>query len=191
MPEIPTFETARLLLRGVTQADAPAIQKNFNDYAVIRELASIVPWPYPADGALDFIRNHVLPAQGNGRWVWGLFLKDAPQELIGIIDLRRIGKPEHRGFWLARKHWGKGLMTEATTVITDHAFDELGFEALIFSNAVGNVRSRRIKEKSNAVLCRIEPAKFVNPDYTQHEVWELTKSAWKKHHSAATKAGLP
>jgi len=54
----------------------------------------------------------------------------------------------------------------------------LGFEALILSNALGNIRSRRIKEKSGAKWLRNEPAAFVNPAYTEREVWELTKSDW-------------
>ncbi len=66
-------------------------------------------------------------------------------------------------------------MFEAVIPITDYAFDTLGFETLIFTNAVGNQRSRRIKEKSGARLISIKPAKFVNPDYTHHEIWELNK----------------
>lgn len=57
---------------------------------------------------------------------------------------------------------------------------ELYFEKLIFANALGNNRSRRIKEKTGARLVRIEPEEFVNPDYNQREVWELTKQEWHK-----------
>jgi ribosomal-protein-alanine N-acetyltransferase len=190
MSEIQGFETARLLLRGVTEADAPSIQKHFNNYAVIRDLAAVVPWPYPADGAIDFVRNHVLPEQARDRWVWGMFLKATPQMLIGIIDLRRSDTVENRGFWLAQEYWGQGLMTEATTAITDYAFGALGFERLILSNALGNIRSRRIKEKAGAVFLRNEPAAFVNPDVTEREVWELTKSGWAKRYSAGAKEAL-
>jgi len=177
MSPIAELETERLLLRGITKADAPAVQKHFNDYEVIRELAAIVPWPYPPDGAETFI-NSVLPEQGLDRWVWGLFLKSEPDELIGIIDLRRHGD-SHRGFWLSRQHWGQGLMTEAANAVTYYAFDELGFDKLILTNALGNTRSRRIKEKAGAVFLRTEPFNFVNPDYKLHEVWELTKERWK------------
>jgi RimJ/RimL family protein N-acetyltransferase len=94
------------------------------------------------------------------------------------VDLWREGKPESRGFWLGRKFWGQGLMTEAVEPVIDHAFDELGFEKLIFSNALGNERSRRIKEKTGARLLGVEPAKFVDPQFTQHELWELEKADW-------------
>lgn len=62
--------------------------------------------------------------------------------------------------------------------IPAYAFNQLGFEKLIFSNAVGNLKSRRIKEKAGARLIDVRPAKFVNPEYTEHEVWELLKTEW-------------
>ena len=179
MKSIPSFETDRLVLRGVTLADVPAYERHFIDYEVISHLSSGVPWPYPKDGVRDFLSDVVLPQQGEDKWLWGLFLKDDPEELIGAVELWRKGRPEHRGFWLGRAHWGQGLMTEAVIPVMDYAFDELGFETLVFANAVGNTASRRIKEKTGARLLRVEPATFVNPAYTEHEVWELTKAEWR------------
>jgi RimJ/RimL family protein N-acetyltransferase len=176
MADIAALTTARLHLRGVTLADAPAIQKRFADYDIIRHLNPIVPWPYPTSGARDFL-DSLMPVQGQDRWVWALFLKSAPAEAIGIVDLRR-GAGENRGFWLARHLWGQGLMTEACDAVTDYAFTELGFERLTLCNAVGNTRSRRIKEKAGATFLRVEPASFVDPALTEHEVWELRRATW-------------
>lgn len=179
MSVIPPFETKRLILRAVVESDATAWQRNFDDYEVIRHLSAHVPWPYPKDGVLNFLKSSILPSQGRDRWVWGIFLNDASSELIGVVDLWREGRPEHRGFWLAHKYWGQGLMTEAVEPIMDYAFDELGFDVLVFANAVGNIGSRRIKEKTGARLLRVEPSKFVDPKYTEHEIWELRKADWK------------
>jgi RimJ/RimL family protein N-acetyltransferase len=175
LTRVPDLKTERLLLRDVLLADPVAYQQNFADYEVIRELAAAVPWPYPENGVAMFLEK-LHAAQGKDRWVWAIHLKSIPGEPIGNIDLRRT--PENRGFWLARKHWGKGIMTEATDAVTDCAFAALGFEALILSNASGNTRSRRIKEKSGAKLLRTEPATFVDPAYTEREVWQLKKSDW-------------
>ena len=71
-------------------------------------------------------------------------------------------------------------MTEAVTPINDYAFDVLGFETLVFSNARGNVRSRRIKEKTGARFLRSEQRSYVDPAYMQDEQWELTKSEWQR-----------
>lgn len=159
--------------------DLSDYEKHFVDYEVIRNLSAAVPWPYPKDGIRDFLEQVILPAQGKDRWVWGLFLKENPKELMGCIDLWREGRPEHRGFWLGKKFWGRGYMTEAVRPVMDYAFANLGFECLIFSNAVGNRKSRRVKEKTGARFIGVRPAKFVDPALTEAETWELTKAAWE------------
>jgi RimJ/RimL family protein N-acetyltransferase len=178
MTALPVFKTKRLILKGITEEDALAYTEHFVDYEVISQLAASVPWPYPEGGVLSFIKMYILPHQGKDKWVWGLFLKETPVELIGAIDLWRKCNPENRGFWLGKKFWGQGLMTEAVVPVTDYAFSDLNFDKLVFSNALGNVRSRRIKEKTGARFVRTEPAKSVNPAYTEREVWELTKEEW-------------
>lgn len=177
---VPTFETERLILRDITLKDAPSYQKNFCDYAVISQLSSVVPWPYPDNGAESYIQSVVFPQQGKDFWFWGIFLKKNPNEMIGGVNLWRKGSPENRGFWLGKSYWGHGYMTEAVQPVMDYAFDRLGFEKLIFSNALGNTRSRRIKEKTGARLIGTRPARFVNPEYVGAETWELTREEWKK-----------
>ncbi len=174
---VPELETARLVLRDVLLADPDSYEAAFADYEVVRHLAAAVPWPYPAGGVLAFW-DTLRPEQGKTRWAWAIYRKEAPDEVIGNVDLRN-GAVENRGFWLARTWWGLGYMTEATDAVTDYAFDVLGFETLVLSNAVGNVRSRRIKEKAGAVFLRREAARFVDPAYREREVWELTREAWR------------
>ena len=176
----PEFKTDRLFIRGVKLEDAESYEKNFANYDIIQHLSQDVPWPYPKDSVRVFLEKMILPKQGTNKWFWVIFLKDKRDEVIGCIDLRRKGTHENRGFWLAKKHWGKGFMTEATIPIIDYAFEHLGFEKLIFANAVGNKRSRRVKEKTRATYIENRPAKFVNPEYTEQEIWELTKSNWNK-----------
>ena len=181
--KLPQLETTRLILKAVEVKDIPSYQKHFNDYEVIRHLSEFVPWPFPDNGVETFLNTSIFPEQGKTQWLWGIFEKENPEELIGVVHLWRHGKPEHRGFWLARKFWGKGYMTEAVKPVINFAFNELDFEKLIFANALGNARSRRIKEKTGATFLRVEPAKFVDPSLTEHEIWELEKSAWLKFNS--------
>ena len=176
----PTFQTNRLILREVMEADSPSYEAHFIDYDVISQFARTVPWPYPKDKILEYIKHEIRSKQGVGKWTWGICLKNKPDELIGCVDLWRDGKPENRGFWLGRKFWGQGIMTEAVIPVMDYAFDILNFEKLIFTNAAGNSRSRRIKEKTGARFVCFESAEYVNPDYLQREVWELTKNEWYK-----------
>lgn len=178
---IPKYKTKRLLLKEVMMIDASSYKKHFVDYDVIRNLSYIVPWPYPEDGVKDFLKNIMLPNQGKNRWSWGIFMQNNPKELIGCIDLWKEGKPEHRGFWLGKEFWNKGIMTEAVYPVVDFAFTEIGFEYLIFANAVGNTRSRKIKEKTGCELIGTQSAKFVDPKLTEQELWKLTQQKWGEH----------
>lgn len=179
-PSFSNFKTERLILRAVSPSDILSYEKYFIDYEVISQLSSAVPWPYPKNGVSDFLNQIIFPSQGKDQWLWGIFEIQKPSELIGVVHLWRQGRPENRGFWLGKPFWGKGYMTEAVTPVMNYAFEELGFEKLIFANAVGNQKSRRIKIKTGARLIEIRPAKFVNPKYTEQEIWELTKDEWNK-----------
>jgi len=178
MSNVPTFRTSRLILREVTEADVPSYQKHFVDYEVIRHLAAGVPWPYPEDGVMSYLKSEIFPYQGKEKWVWGITLAENPSAVIGAIELLRKASPANRGFWLGREFWGRGYMTEATIPVTDYAFEALGFESLVFANAVGNKRSERIKEKSGARLVRVEPAEYVDPELKEKAVYELSKESW-------------
>lgn len=176
--KLPVFETERLILREVLPQDIPSYEKNFVDYDVIKHLSSGVPWPYPENGVQTYLENDVFPRQGQDKWVWGIFLKDKQSEIIGTVDISRVANPSNRGFWLGKSYWGQGYMTEAVEPVMDYAFSALGFDKMIFDNAKGNLKSRRIKEKQGARLVDVISASFVNPDYTEMEVWELTAEQW-------------
>ncbi len=180
MPNVPTLKTARLTLRELVESDAPAYQRYFANYEVVRYLAAHVPWPYPQDGAINYIRDDVLPKQGKDRWVRAITLSERPQELIGALDLLRNANPFNRGFWLAQPFWGRGFMTEAVQAVNDYAFAELKFEKLIFGNAVQNRPSGRIKEKTGARLIRRDPGRYVDPSFTEQDVYEFTKDEWAR-----------
>src|SRR5215510_11871794 len=113
----PTLDTPRLVLRPLAVADADAVQALFPQWEVVRYLNGIVPWPYPADGALTYIRDIALPAIARGdEWIWTLRLKTDPGQIIGSIGLKR-GTDENRGFWLGLPWHGQGLMTEAADAV--------------------------------------------------------------------------
>jgi len=175
---LPEFETKRLFLRGVQLEDWESYEANFADYEVIQHLSHLVPWPYPKGSVKTFLKDFILPHQGKTRWLWVIFEKKNREEVIGGVDLWRKGCPEHRGFWLAKKCWGKGYMTEAVAPVMDYAFNQLGFEELVFANAVGNSRSRRVKEKTGAVFVETRPAQFVSPEYKEQEIWKIDKKDW-------------
>src|SRR5258708_2513522 len=121
----PALETQRLLLRPLELADADRVQLLFPHWEIVKYLNSVVPWPYPADGARQFYTEVALPAMARGeQWIWSIRLKDQADQLIGSISLAD-GEHENRGFWLGLPWHGQGLMTEASDAVTDFWFNTL------------------------------------------------------------------
>lgn len=176
---IPTITTSRLILRPLDLTDADAVQALFPRWEIVRFLGTHVPWPYPADGALTFIRDMALPAMQQGtEWHWSIRPKLAPEQLIGVISL--MDKPDdNRGFWLDSEWQGQGLMTEASLAVTDYWFETLERALLRAPKAVANVPSRRISERSGMRIVKTEDRDYVSGRFRE-EVWEITRDEWRR-----------
>lgn len=173
---IPELETERLLLRPVSLDDAPQIQRIFPDWRIMEFLTT--PWPYPEDGAETYLRDKVLPEMRDGDgWFWSLRLKTAPDELVGMINLK-TGDDNHRGFWIAPHLWGQGLMTEACEVVTDFWFEVLYQPVMRVPKAVDNIASRRISERAGMRLIWQGDKDFAS-GRRPAEIWEITREEWR------------
>jgi [ribosomal protein S5]-alanine N-acetyltransferase len=177
--KIPAVElhTARLLLRPLQLSDAQQTQLLFPHWEIVKHLNDIVPWPFPADGALTFYRDTALPAiEREEEWHWTLRLKQSPKHHIGVISLRR-NAADNRGFWLGLPWHRQGLMSEAVIAVNDFWFDVLGFEIMRAPKAVENLASRRISEKTGMRLVATEERNFVS-GRLPCEIWEITAAEW-------------
>ncbi len=170
--------TSHLILCPLELADAAQIQAIFPRLEIVRYLKNVVPWPYPADGARHFCEKVALPQAARGEsWHWTLRLKSAPEQLIGVINLRK-GERNNRGFWLGLDWQGQGLMSEACVWANDYWFEKLGFAVLRVSKAMENRASRRISEKQGMRLVGTEMKDYVC-GRLQSEIWEITAEEWR------------
>lgn len=173
---IPNLVTERLLLRPLCHEDAPQIQEKFPHWEIVKYLSVVVPWPYPDDGAEDFIRDIALPAMARGEaWHWSIRPKSAPSELIGVISLRK--GVDNRGFWLAPNWQKQGIMSEAAIAVTDFWFDVLGEEIMRIPKAIENEGSVKISQRSNMRPIRTEIREYVGGKMIS-QIWEIAKEEW-------------
>ena len=183
MMPFPDLSTEMLLLRPLVLEDHSAIQTIFPQWQIVRHLNRAVPWPYPSDGALTFVRDVALPAMREGRgWHWSIRTLQAPDCLIGVISLM-LGPEENRGFWLDPTYWGKGWMREASDAVTDYWFNILEQPVLRVPKAIDNSASRAISTGSGMrVVWRGEK------DYVEGtlptELWEITAHEWRERHAS-------
>lgn len=179
MAPYPTLYTERLILKPLELADAQAIQQQFAQWDVVRYLNALVPWPYPPDGALVYLRDIALPAIARGEeWHWSIRLKSAPEQLIGNISLMDE-QDNNRGFWLGPAWQGQGLMAQASAEVTRYWFQDLGRELMRVPKASPNLASRRLSERSGMHLIRVDEGNFVGGRYAQ-ETWEITREQWQR-----------
>jgi RimJ/RimL family protein N-acetyltransferase len=175
---IPEVTTERLILRPLEIADAERIQDLFPHWEIVKFMNHRIPWPYPGDGALTFLRDVAIPEMGRGDgWTWTIRLRSDPSQTIGVITLVK-GDEANRGFWLGLPWHGQGLMSEACVWVNDYWFETLGFPVLRVWKAVDNTASRRISEKQGMRMVRVGERDYVC-GRVPSEIWEITAEEWK------------
>ena len=111
MPQrLPALETRRLVLRAPRAADADAIAAGLADYEVARMLLR-VPRPYFRQDALDWIGG-----RPNGIGEAGFaFAVTCEGNAIGVVHFDLRARGVELGYWLDRRCWRRGLMSEAVS----------------------------------------------------------------------------
>jgi RimJ/RimL family protein N-acetyltransferase len=175
---IAVLETRRLVLRGARLEDAKRVAALVNDRRIAENTARI-PHPYTIDDATEWIRavlsqsatSYVITIAGEVIGACGLDGPShyAPPSHVPPSPARGAGSgkgaAESRqgaelGYWIGVPFWGCGYASEAARCLIDHAFGDLGYEALTASARVSNPASRRVLEKcgfrwTGVGLCRI------------------------------------
>lgn len=140
--------TERLLLRPMQADDAEPLFALFNNWEVVRWL-SMPPWPYTLDDAHSFIAGQL--DQDLPKTTFAITLDG---NLVGGIDVRmnkpglsQRGPGPNLGYWLGRRYWGRGYMTEAARRFIAQIF-AAGIGDTMYSGAFSdNVASLHVQEK--------------------------------------------
>lgn len=145
----PLIETERLLLRLPRAADAADV---FHNYAGDPEVCRYLTWVpnVSVEQTEEFMRAR-LAQEGDGRsFVWAITLR-GDDRVIGMIDVQLEGQRSHRAeasYVLARRFWGRGLMTETLRAVVEFAFTLPGVYRVGAVCDVENAASARVMEKA-------------------------------------------
>jgi len=148
MPEFPTLQTERLILRAFQMDDAPAVNKYVSEKAIAATTLNI-PHPYTLEMADEWIGTH-KEAFENGQAVrFAITLGDSGN-LLGAIGLEITAAHERAeiGYWIGKPHWGKGYCTEAATAVLQYGFDSHGLERIFATHFRKNSASGRVMQKA-------------------------------------------
>ena len=116
-------------LRYFRKGDEISLRKHINDKKVQKYTASI-PFPYSAKDAKNWIK-FCLDANKKPKKVGHIFCITNEDKVIGGIELRiKTEKAAAIGYWLGRKYWNKGIMTESVKMICDFGFTRMKFRKI-------------------------------------------------------------
>ncbi len=127
------LRTARLVLRPLQPRDAEYIATGLNDWEVTKWLLP-VPWPHNIEQAEWFLNNP--PSEG-------ALAIDLEGTFTGVVHL---GSDCEIGYWLDRRHHGKGFMTEAVGALIAQHFRN-GGGTITGGYILGNEASRKVQLK--------------------------------------------
>ena len=149
MPETPqpTLQTPGLILRPLTLADAPDVQR----LAGAREVAHttlLIPHPY-ADGlAEQWISTQAADWEKMQSAVFGIVIRKTGQ-LCGAIGLTLAVQhaAAEMGYWIGVPFWGKGHATEAARGVLGFGFRDLKLNRVHAHHFTRNPASGRVLQK--------------------------------------------
>lgn len=126
-----------------------------DDTAVWRNLTDRFPSPYTLERAHEWIAHQQERHREK---------REPPTNFAIVVDGRPVGGAglmrkedlarfsAEMGYWLGRRHWGRGIATDAARAITRHAFAAFDFERLEAGVLAWNPASCRVLEKTGFAL---------------------------------------
>ena len=113
---------------------------------------------------------------------------------MGMAGYHNFDRKNHKttiGYWLGKKHQGKGIMTAVVSGLMHHAFDVEKMNRVEIRAAVENKKSRAIAErlslKEEGV---IREAEYLYDHYVDHVVYSMLKSEWRSQNKCGKLADL-
>lgn len=137
------------LLRPLAEADAPVFSAHADDYDIWLNLRDRFPHPYTVDHARAYIAALAArPVQTS----FGIIVDGEAAGSISLMPGEDVERATAEiGYWLGRRFWGRGVVTEAVRAVTRYAFEALAMHRVFAVPFVRNAASSRVLEKAGYV----------------------------------------
>jgi len=138
----------KIILRTLRAADAVSLFQNAKDKDIAKY--TLLPHPYTLKNAKDFIKITKKNQRQKKAFELGIELRET-HSIIGMISLMNIdwkNKNAELGYWLGKKYWKKGIMTEAIQLLLQYGFTTSKLERVYAKVLHPNIASAKLLEKS-------------------------------------------
>lgn len=140
----------RCTLRDWRRTDCDALCRHANNPAIARNLRDGFPHPYTAAHAELWL---AMCEQRSPQTFFAITVAGEAVGGIGISlhdDVERVAA--ELGYWLSEAHWGKGIVTEAVSALTEWAFASFPLTRVYALPYAANPASARVLEKAGFTL---------------------------------------
>jgi ribosomal-protein-serine acetyltransferase len=104
-------------------------------------------------------------------------------QIVGVIGCHRIDRANRStslGYWLAKAHEGRGVMTTACRAYVDHLFGALELNRVEIRCAVENWKSRRIPERLGfREEGTVRDAEWLYDHFVDHVMYGMVVHEWR------------
>src|SRR5215510_9788328 len=125
---------------------AESLARHANNRKIWLSVRDLFPHPYTIQDAHEFIRRATVEEPATR------FCVEVEGVAAGGIGVHP-GEDVHRhtatvGYWLGEEFWGRGIMTEAVTAVTDFCFENFPLRRISAEVFANNPASARVLEKA-------------------------------------------
>lgn len=178
-----TLRGTRILLRTPTPSDR-------REYCSVRttNAAYFRSWePRATDGSVPkptIAFKRMLKAQGDTCRTFLVF-ESATNSMIARISCNQIFRGPFQntiiGYWIIRKHAGKGYMTEALMLALDHIFGDMKLHRVEANLVPRNARSRNLVKRLGFRFEGLAKRYLqIAGRWSDHEHWAITVEEWPR-----------
>ena len=158
--------------------DAEAVVRHANNTNVAKQLRDRFPHPYTRANAMAFLKSAVSSGDLSNLAI------EVDGEAAGAIGYVRGADVERYsaeiGYWLGEAFWGRGIVSEALALVSDHAFARVNLLRLFALPFADNLASIRVLEKAGYVreaVLRSSSVKFGKP--RDQALYARINPAWR------------
>lgn len=140
------LQGVRCVVRSWQRSDAESLVAHANNINVAKHLRDRFPHPYTAKDARAFLK-HAISADDPTNLA--IEVEGAAVGAIGYVPGRDVERfSAEIGYWLGEAMWGRGIVTEALTLLTEHAFTRMNVLRMFALPFADNAASIRVLEKA-------------------------------------------
>ncbi|OMC75111.1 alanine acetyltransferase [Paenibacillus odorifer] len=147
--QFPTLESEQLLLKKIEVSNLDEVFGIYSNDQVF-EYCGIIP-KHNKDTVKNMIGHFERDFTKGVRVKWGIFLKNNPYILLGIIEVMDFNQKVDMvtiGYFLAEPYWGKGIAAQAIQLVVKYLFETAEVNRIQAEVMPFNERSKRVLLKN-------------------------------------------